>query len=95
MLTFNNCQNIATSPTDKFVKLNENVTLNCFIEGFNSKEHLVEWCKNEFCTWGRLVEIDNKNFYFKNLPKYFIKGEINKGKILNRNLIKKKRNLIR
>ena len=41
--------------------------------------HLVEWCKNDFCTWGRLVEVKSGSFFYKSLPKYFIKGNINKG----------------
>ena len=79
MLSFSYCQRIEKSPTDTFVKLNGNVILNCLVDDFNSDEHFVEWCKNDFCTLGRLVELDIKNYYFKSLPKYFIKGNINKG----------------
>lgn len=82
MMTSNLCQNITISPKDTFVKLNDNVILNCLVEGYDSNTHVVEWCKNDFCTWGRLVELDSQNYYFKNLPKYFIKGKLEKGNII-------------
>jgi hypothetical protein len=83
VLGLNYCQRIAESPNDTFVNLNGNVLLNCIVDNYNSDEHFVEWCKNDFCTWGRIVELDIKNYYFKSLPKYFIKGNINKGNSLD------------
>ena len=42
ILVLSRCQKIAINPVDKLAKQNESIMFDCFIEGYNSNEHLVE-----------------------------------------------------
>jgi hypothetical protein len=70
---------IAQSPVDKYVKLNENKMFECHVEDYQEQVDIVEWCKNDFCTWGRAIEMNDGRLRFKSLPKYFIAGDRKKG----------------
>lgn len=39
----------------------------------------MEWCKNDFCTWGRSIETNDGRLRFKSLSKYYIIGDRRKG----------------
>jgi hypothetical protein len=74
-----NCQKIVNGPSDKYVELNKNVILECRIDDFKDDVDLVEWCKNDFCTWGRVIELENGILQYKSLTKYFITGDRKRG----------------
>jgi hypothetical protein len=74
-----NCQKIVNGPSDKFVELSKNVMLECQIDDYNNDIDLIEWCKNGFCTWGRVIELENGILQYKSLNKYFIVGDRKKG----------------
>lgn len=65
-------QRIMKNPIDKYAKLNSNVFFECLVDGYNGDTDLVEWCKNNFCTWGRPVELSDGRLKFMN--KYYIVG---------------------
>ena len=75
-------QKISIGPDNSFVKQNRDVLFNCIIEDYDSKYDAIEWCKNDFCTWGRSVELSDGSLQFKSLPKYFIKGNRQIGNLL-------------
>lgn len=54
--------------------------LACKVSGFNPAQDLIEWCKNDFCTWGRLSgTYADEMLQYKSLPKYFITGDRSNG----------------
>ena len=67
-------------PEDQFVRLYTDVVFNCQIDGYNPDNDLIEWCKNDFCTWGRLKgSSSDDKLQYKSLPKYFIIGDRTRG----------------
>ncbi len=68
-------QQIITNTKDVFIKPNTNVLMECKIIDYDPNQDLIEWCKNDFCTWGRLFEVTSQQrLQYKSLPKYFITG---------------------
>ena len=68
-------QQIITIPQDIYAKQHTNVIFECKIAGYDPSQDLIEWCKNDFCTWGRLFEMSTQQrLQYKSLPKYFIIG---------------------
>lgn len=64
----------SSNTNTKFVKANDNVVLECRVEAYNEEWDKVEWCKNEFCTWGRAVELRDGRLKYNSLKKYYIVG---------------------
>lgn len=64
---------------DKYAKLNERVLFSCIVEGFQADKDIVEWCKNDFCTWGRSIEMPDGRLKFKSLSKHYIVGNRQNG----------------
>ena len=75
---FGQCLTISKGPNDQYVHLNSHVEFECEIEDFNTETDLVEWCKNDFCTWGRAIETFDGRLVYKSLPRYSL--------IINRSL---------
>ena len=68
-------QQIVTMQKDIYAKPHTNVIFECKIAGYDPSQDVIEWCKNEFCTWGRLFEMTSQQrLQYKSLPKYFIIG---------------------
>jgi len=68
-------QIVTTNQENVYVKPHSNIIFDCNINGYDPDQDLIEWCKNDFCTWGRLFERKNENrLQYKSLPKYFIVG---------------------
>ena len=70
---------IINGPTDKYLNRYDSVVFECLIENYNPSQDFVEWCKNDFCTWGRHQMKSDTKLQFKSLPKYFLIGERMKG----------------
>jgi hypothetical protein len=49
-------------PNGSYVRLNTNILLECKIDDFQVDTDIVEWCKNDFCTW---FVFENKKFILK------------------------------
>ena len=65
-------QRIIKSPMNKYAHAHTSVLFECQIDGYRSESDLVEWCKNNFCTWGRPTELEDGRL--KYMSKYFIVG---------------------
>jgi len=74
-----NCQRITKAPSDKYAITTSTITFECVIENYSPETDSVEWCKNDFCTWGRSRETDDGRLSFKSLSRYFIVGNREKG----------------
>ncbi len=74
-------QQIEKNPRNQYVRLFSDVIFECKVSGFNPVEDRIEWCKNDFCTWGRLSGNKNtdEHLQYKSLPKYFIVGKRQQG----------------
>jgi hypothetical protein len=65
-------QSIIKEPSDTFVKLGQDVKLYCHVMNYDKSIDRIEWCKNNFCSLGRLIELPNGNFKFNSIPRYYI-----------------------
>jgi len=76
-----NGQQILINPQNQFARLHNDVIFECKVSGYNPAEDLIEWCKNDFCTWGRLIgnKTIDEPLQYKSLPKYYIIGKREKG----------------
>lgn len=71
---------LVKEPADHFIRAQTDVLFNCKVDGFNPDNDLIEWCKNDFCTWGRLKgDASSERLQYKSLPRYFIVGDRAKG----------------
>ena len=74
-----NSQFIANDPLDQYTLPSKAIVLKCTIGDYSSDTDLIEWCKNNFCTWGRPLELSDGRLQYKSLSRYFITGNRNKG----------------
>jgi hypothetical protein len=78
LLTFFICctqtLSVLKGPSDKYVDFNSSIEFECYLNtsDYNPNTDQIEWCKNDFCTWGRLVEMFNGNLKYKSLPRFNI-----------------------
>lgn len=70
---------IQRNPNDQFTKLNGNALFTCLVKNFNETTDYVEWCKNNFCTWGRTIRISEDRLRYKSLKRLYILGNQSKG----------------
>ncbi len=73
-------QFIEKNPISRYAPINSNVQFECKISEYDATVDLIEWCRNDFCTFGRLLGNDNdQRLQYKSLPKYFIVGNRSHG----------------
>jgi hypothetical protein len=73
-------QMILQNPTDKYIDLHANVIFECRISDYNASLDLIQWCHDDFCTFGRLLGGPyDKRLQYKGLPRYFIVGDRQNG----------------
>lgn len=70
---------IQENPSDQFANLNGNVLFKCLIKDYNEENDYVEWCKNDFCTWGRTVRVSDDQLRYKSLKRFSIVGNRSNG----------------
>jgi hypothetical protein len=73
------CQDISKEPIDQYTYQTKSVMFECTIDNYSPETDLIEWCKNNFCTWGRPLELSDGRLQYKSLSRYFIIGNRNKG----------------
>ena len=73
--SFASALHIVKSPTDQYVALHANAEFDCSLDmsAYNPDTDLVEWCKNDFCTWGRAVQMPDNKLKYKSLPRYYVR----------------------
>jgi hypothetical protein len=71
-LGVNNALQIVKNPIDQFVLLNSRIMFDCEVDGYDPTTDQVEWCKNDFCTWGRAVEDADGRLRYKSLSRYYL-----------------------
>ena len=63
----------------QYVFPTKSIILECTVKNYSPETDVIEWCKNNFCTWGRPIELSDGRLQYKSLPRYFIIGNRNKG----------------
>jgi hypothetical protein len=79
MINSINTQYISNEPLDQYTYPAKSIIFQCTIESYSPETDLIEWCKNNFCTWGRPLELSDGRLQYKSLSRYFITGNRNKG----------------
>ncbi|CAF0719304.1 unnamed protein product [Brachionus calyciflorus] len=79
LLNIVNSLEIVNYPSDQFVNLYENAIFKCKIKDYKKENDIIEWCKNDFCTWGRLIELPDGRLKYKSLSKFYIIGDRKNG----------------
>ncbi|RNA37103.1 irregular chiasm C-roughest isoform X1 [Brachionus plicatilis] len=70
---------IQSNPDDQYTNLNGNVIFPCLIKDYKEGIDYVEWCKNDFCTWGRTIRISDGRLRYKSLRRFYIIGNRSNG----------------
>ena len=60
-----NTQYISNEPLDQFTYPSKSIIFKCTIENYSPETDLIEWCKNNFCTWGRPLELSDGRLQYK------------------------------
>lgn len=76
---------ITKQPSDKFALPGSSILFECQIDDYQADTDLIEWCKNDFCTWGRAMmdtvysnskyssfATSQHRLRYKSLPRYFV-----------------------